>query len=489
MRLNDRIDLAKHARAALLAFAIATGIAAIGFGFAAVSSPYQFAAIGLPCAVSTLVLLRHRIRAPQIVIARGTQATDSMRLARFLYYLGVVTVALLIVRPAFGTTLSDLLFFVALAAAVAESLMRREVDRIGVPGLSAGALLFLLGGIISCFRSGDTAGSAIVLLRVMYLLVVWLWLSVAVLRTRAHVERAAMLWIMSAAMAGVAALIQFVFGDVIPGTHPKFGRFTGTVLNFNDLGAIAAVAMPVALALAVTLSRRRLRGAAAGALVCFSFTVVALFLSGSVGALLAAVAGTVVLLVVGATRRQTMIVLFVALPVIVGITATDALSPIGRLSVVTNRQFGTQATLFDRVATYEHAWTWITAHPIIGVGLRPPAGSADQLVHNLFLSVWYEAGIFGFIGIVWVLVALWRAALRSAATSRSSPGALLEAGILGSLAATCVQGLSAPLLYQRFAWMPAAIAVAVYASHRRVLPRHDVKSASVPSAVALSRLR
>ena len=62
-------------------------------------------------------------------------------------------------------------------------------------------------------------------------------------------------------------------------------------------------------------------------------------------------------------------------------------------------------TLISRIETYSAAWDSIIKNPLVGVGIGSTSGVTEtgQMVHNILLSSWFEAGLFGFLGMLMIL--------------------------------------------------------------------------------------
>ncbi len=92
-------------------------------------------------------------------------------------------------------------------------------------------------------------------------------------------------------------------------------------------------------------------------------------------------------------------------------------SPLERFGTASSNSGTADATLQTRIDSYEAAWDTIQSSPLVGVGLaREGADTPTGLaVHNLFLAAWYQAGLFGLIGVLLVagsaLAAGWKAML------------------------------------------------------------------------------
>ncbi len=189
------------------------------------------------------------------------------------------------------------------------------------------------------------------------------------------------------------------------------GRYAGAGLNAVDLALILSLGLPIAWYLATTQDKDRSHPAFK--FIYFIFIPAALFaiiLSGS---------------------RSSV---FVTIPAFIFIVATfNRLSPIRRLFItivfigaILVIQFYTPTSIFDRLATVSSSIMsgdlggrvrlWQTAlatfveNPILGIGAGGLRSTTQlgTVVHNTFLSVLTELGLFGFLFFMAVLAILIR---------------------------------------------------------------------------------
>jgi len=125
------------------------------------------------------------------------------------------------------------------------------------------------------------------------------------------------------------------------------------------------------------------------------------------------------------------------------------------------------STVSQRVVGYELAWNRIKADPVVGVGLDvSPYATADTgQVHNILLGTFYQAGVFGFLGIVVIIFAVLRLGIDSL-RAEDEGRRLLTKGLLAGMIVMIVYGMSEPVIDERFCWVPAALLI-VLSSHRR----------------------
>ena len=459
--------------------------AAVIVGASVASLPWEFSLLAGIAVITLFALAGLRVvtNPTREAVVReeaesGSGVDERLRLARLAYYAGAATIGLLTIRPALGFTVSDWIFLASLVITALVIVVQRIPAPYLVPRtVTIGVLLFALGGILSSVGAESASGSTLVILRMLYLTLVWFWLGTIVLQTRQHVHTAVWAWVVSAAISSAGAVIQFFYGDVIPGGVVAWGRLTGFTGHPNILGGLAATAFVPALMLAVD-SPLRSRRLLASAITCLIAT--GILLSGSVGGLLASSVATMVWLALrGVSVRMVLglgAVLASALLLMSATGSTDSPSPVKRIQSVTSEQeatAGTGGSVYTRIEGYELAWSRIMDNPVIGVGLD--AESANELldehsVHNLILGPWFTAGIFGVLGIVLVVggtIVIGAQVLRETpARDRSFSAALLAA-----MVAFVQHGMGEPILYVRYGWFPAALLIALWAQHaREVVP-------------------
>ena len=411
---------------------------------------------------------------PQPEVVRPVPSLDAPDLpfARALYYLGLILLALLTVRLTGQVTFSDVFFLFSMAVACAELVILRRRVPMSVPLLLLGGMtIFTVGGLLSSFESYAALKSVAIVCRLILLTVFWFWLGTVVLTRPAHVSKALVLWVVSAAVCGTGAILQFVAGDVIPNTSPVYSRSTGFTAQPNDLGGITAIAFVPALMLAaregVSKPRRLL------AYLMLLLVTAGLVLSGSVGAMFAAVAATFVWFALQRKPGRSLRVVGVMVAAVLAITvfqsARGAQTPLSRLHSVTAKRVGTEGTgtLESRILTYRVAVAEIKRDPFIGVGLdlvsvTKPFGivSYEYDVHNLVLGTWYKAGIFGLIGMLVVLYAIFKVGWRAILDTRNESERMMAAALLSALSAFVVFAMGAPVLFSRYGWITGALVLA-----------------------------
>ena len=416
---------------------------------------------------------------------RSADAPDLAR-ARRIYYLGLLLLAMLTVRAAGQVTFSDLLFLLSITLAVADLIILRRNVPIVIPLMLLGGMaIFTIGGLLSSLQSYAAFNSVATVARLIILTVFWFWLGTVVLSRREHVATAIALWVTSAAICGAGGVAQLLAGDVIPNTHTTYGRSTGFTAQPNDLGGLCAIAFVPAVMLTVRqgLSPPRRLLAYIGVLVVMA----GLVLSGSVGAMIAALVAVFVWFALRRNSRRSLLPFFVIIAAGLALTAVQSIrgdpTPLERFQHVTEpRGEAGAGSLESRIATYRVATTAIKRDPFLGVGLdlvsvTKPFGvvSYEYDVHNLVIGTWYKAGLFGLIGMLMAVFAVFRVGWTAILDSRTDSEEMMGAALLSSFVAFVAFAMSGPVLFSRYGWIPAALLLALRAVQLREpeLPRAE----------------
>lgn len=295
-----------------------------------------------------------------------------------------------VVIPGVGafTRLIGLIAFVACAAMIAaEGRFRR-------PGaLVVLAFCFLLWTGMTLFWSIDHEGTRL-RLKTYAQLVVFLWLLSELAVTNPRRRQ-----LLQAVVLGTYVCAAAMLSNYLAGAALEVGRYTAAGLNPNDLGAMLALAIPMAWLLAndptAPTWRRLLNGA------YIPSGLAAILLTGSRGALIiAAVALTIIPLTIWRLGSRTQLL------VVVTGAVTAALS----LAIVPDSTWTRLASVSEEIesGSFGHrSAIWETGidifldHPFTGVGagdfpaaVAPTLGSA-RAAHNAFLAVAVEQGLIG----------------------------------------------------------------------------------------------
>lgn len=400
---------------------------------------------------------------------------DISRVSRYFYYLGCASLTQLIVRPLSSLTLSECFFFIALWFAVTGELASGKKISMRIPAMIVvGVIMYTLSGLLSTINSSSVLGSLGVMVRFIYLTIIWFWLGIAILRNVKQVHTAMLFWLFSASITGAGAVAQLFWSNAIPGTEQVWGRMTGFTGHPNDLGGVSAVAIGSVWPLLI--SGGRSLGNLLTMYIIFAFLCAGLILSGSVGGLFAAISSLCLWVVFGKKLRSMLmltILLSVVVSVILGVQTDingnrvfqDMTSRV--LNGGPTDPYG--GTLWSRIATYQAALQEVENNPIIGVGPQPGGAKTGTgfAVHNFLLGAWFEAGFLGIIGILTIIISVLGIGYTTFKQSVTREDKSLALALCLSSIAFFVYSMGAPGLYQRYGWIAVALLVALRACQVR----------------------
>ncbi len=435
--------------------------------------------------------------------ARGPADRD-LRVQRWLFCLGALTVTESTWRPALGLTIAEIFFIASFAGCAFAVLRGHQVARVPA-ALVAGVAIFAFGGAISSFGAQLPADSGTEVLHGVYVMLLWTWTGAMVLRTRRQLLLAVTLWTVSAAVSGLASITQVVGIEAIAGAL-EGNRATGFSDHPNDLGGAASVALVPALMLATrwapgtNSAGRALRWL----VVALIATGVALSASvaGMAGALLAIVVWISSPAVRASARVAIVAALAITLVVAVAVTGGAVTSPTERIEQVTSTS-GTDPAAGsgeERIEIVRTVWPRIAEDPLIGAGLDTPDTVVTVLsggrttpyqVHGAPLAAWYGAGIFGVLGILIVFVAVLAAGWRALVAAPGADDRLIGWALLAAFGSFVVYAMTAPLFFQQYGWFAAVVLVAWSAGSEAVArdrsPAWSRRPAGLPVAPASAR--
>jgi O-antigen ligase len=399
-----------------------------------------------------------------------TPSDRLLRIPRLLFYLGSLTLTEAVWRPAGGLTVSEVFFLLALAATVIAVLAGRPVARIP-NGLVIGVSIFALGGAISSIAAESTTSSVSQTLQGIYVMLLWAWTGATVLRTRQQIVVALGCWTFSSALNGFAALLQVMDVSWLGG-ELEGSRAIGLTDHPNDLGAACAIAVVPALMLATT--RLPGRGGWLRALTwcLLGFTAVGVILSASIGAMFAGLIAILVWLLAPAVRAPGRVAVVAAVAFsLAGLTLAGGAvtSPVKRFEDVTRNGVSAESGSGTvRLKIVQRAWPRIESNPIVGRGLDSSGLSVNVISHGTIVSyqvhggpvsIWYQAGILGLLGVVIVVWTLLRGAWRNLIAGDQTD-VLIGLSILAAFLAFLISALTTPFVLQQYGWFTAVMLLA-----------------------------
>lgn len=393
-----------------------------------------------------------------------------------------LTMPMLVVRVG-QCTVSDLTF---LASGVLLALAVRRKPRAS-PAWPAAAFLAVLAAGLALYRSSDSGGTLLVAARLVYLWLVWRWQARALLFHPRLVRHTVLAYAAGASVSALAAIGQVglgltVLGTELTGNHQS--RAAGLAGHVNDQGGQLAVAVAFTIALLITaVGRQRLP-----LLLLAATCTVGLVLCGSVTGMSSALLAVVFLLLRAHVRPSRLLqagALAVAGLLVAGRLQSrlTGRGPLDRLRSATGGN-GDVSTLEIRLRTLRFAWAAVQDSPIVGRGLDAASGGTYDgvtLTHNIVLLYWFQGGLPLALALLVTLVSALPYVL---ARSASDPS-LQEAAAGGAVAAR-VYAQTAPVMYQRYFWLPLVLLLVMADSPSRA---PSGAHAGTPSAFALPRPR
>ena len=249
-------------------------------------------------------------------------------------------------------------------------------------------------------------------------------------------------------------------------------RAIGLTDHPNDLGAACAIAVVPALMLATTRLPGRGGWLRAVTWCLLGFTAVGVILSASVGAMFAGLIAILVWLLAPAVRApgRVAVVAVVAFS-LAGLTLAGGAvtSPVKRFEDVTrNGVSADSGSGTVRLKIVQRAWPRIESNPIVGRGLDSSGLSVNVISHGTIVSyqvhggpvsIWYQAGILGLLGVVIVVWTLLRGAWRNLIAGDQTD-VLIGLSILAAFLAFLISALTTPFVLQQYGWFTAVMLLA-----------------------------
>ncbi|MFF7682020.1 O-antigen ligase family protein [Microbacterium sp. NPDC007973] len=334
----------------------------------------------------------------------------------------------------------------------------------------SGIFLIPLGGLISGVSSDIAASLSVGIQLGLLVGLAPFVLRYYVLRSRAFLWVVGAAFVLSQSYSAVIGMIQLAGGTPFE-TELIFGRASGLAGHPNVLGIMSVLAM-LALLAAFPRASRTLKVLLAA---LFVLNLLALVFSGSLSSMLAMMTGVVVILAV----KRRLVAAFIAVVLggaLVAIFAgAGGLDPLGAISPITTRLEvvlgtadvdGGAASVGTRILTYEWAWRFISANPLVGVGMDSMnAGTYNGYtpVHNYILHAWYQGGLFFFLWTVFATVGF----IRLFAHSLRSKTAAVPAGLMMAMV---LFAATSAFYDQQSYWFPLLVGIVCQPGPRKTLP-------------------
>lgn len=372
-------------------------------------------------------------------------------------YAGLFMVSMLVLRAGGSITIGDLLLITSFGLTAADAVISGRRIPLAWGSLVALALI-LVGGCITAAVADDPPGSLFVLARILFLAFLVPWAMGVLLSTPRRVRTAVVCTAAGAAICAGGAILQLLFGNVIPGSEVTTGgRFPGFAVHVSDTGGIACLAVVYGAGLLLD----RGKASKLWGFGIFFVGLSGLILSGSVSGMLAAGTGGLVLLLWHRVRPLKLALIAAALfftgrwALEALSTAQNALTPLERLLQVTGAtaRSSTANTSSSRWETIVAGWKGFVAHPLTGAGLEPEASLTfgDLPAHNIVVAALFQGGALFALGLGIVAYRMVRPVL-----AKRLAGGTVTIAAAGTVTAVLF-AMTAPSFYNRYFWLPVAL--------------------------------
>lgn len=343
---------------------------------------------------------------------------------------------------------------IAVIIALAALTLLTRVERPAMYGAWVFAGLLALGSIVT--SSGGPGFSANVVAGAP-LAVMWIAgppvLRFLAVRSPASIRAVVVAFLIVQTSSALAAIAQAT-GSTVLGYAATLGRSPGLATHPNLLGIMAAIAICVLLDFIVTARKGRL-----WAIAALAVNALALVVSGSTSAMLAALTGVAVLMLARGIRLRRVLlvgaaaVLLGTLLVSVTPLAGAFRNPTERFLQVTG-QTGEQSTLLGRLDLLAEAFSLISQNPLLGAGLTDEFGAVEDsgtLVHNFPARALLQGGLLLLVAALVLIAAMTRAIILGIIRRRN-------AGSIGVLAAVLVFSFGSTFFDSAYYWLPVIVA-------------------------------
>jgi len=349
--------------------------------------------------------------------------------------------------------------------------------------------LIVLGAIVTIPNSTHLSYSAFSAILMFYTLVLWLSLPDILFVEWKYLRWAFIALGISVSVTSIYAIGQKLLGFPVLGPNYFWGRQIGLTRQPNEIGTFCAMVFPYLLSLTITsgtVRRNKIIWTSVAMLA-----VIGVLLSGSMTGTLALLAGISGYYFTTSCRGRvhTVILILLGAIVIAGFSVVysgrDTQFVVQRIERFISSEHG-KITLDQRLTANRHAWQYIQSNPLQGYGyhtqVKSIGGSTE--VHNTILRAWYDGGIFTLLAVLILLsgaaIALAKAWKRIVYIGDVQHKHYV-AGAIGAFISFLVVTQASPVLYQRSAWFPVALAFAVASIVRRttIAAHHEERNGGV----------
>jgi O-antigen ligase len=411
--------------------------------------------------------------------------------ALWLALLGLATLGFNKTRLA-GWAVSDLIFLLGAVVTALKMLSGKTADlapatmRKTSPPVLVGTIVLGCAGTLSCFQSFTPFDSAEMVVRIVWITLVWFWFLRAVCPNRSTLNRMFKAFELTVIISCTGAILGY-FGIVHLTADNPDNRQAAFFGHPNELGGMLAVAVPfVVLGIPWRKSATRLPWRR---IATFVLIVFALGTTGSMTAFVAtAVALTSALGLTLLTRgpRPAGSRIPSPIPVLLGLAVavggifwlfSSDLPVIERFTQLEGGGSSVSESVSSRENLNDYVIDNLDNSLVVGVGLDAnttfvgdeEGAEGASRIHNLYLKLLYETGLPGLVGLLIVLVTSIRQAWRLVVNTRGTELHPVAVAILSSILAINVFAMFQPIFAQRFYWLPLAFVSVLWALRREEL--------------------
>lgn len=325
--------------------------------------------------------------------------------------------------------------------------------------------LFVFGAILTISNSQDLWSNTLDAILLVYALVFWISLPVALRFEWENLRTAFSALCISVLATGLYAVGESILGFTSLAPQHYWGRVSGLTGHPNMLARFCAIVFPYSLCLAITTRGffYRLVGRTSAVMA-----PMAIMVSGSMSGALALIIGFVAFFGLSSWRKRTHIATLVVISALMlgaFLLSTGTPATVQRLESFFHSEEG-RVTVEERSASYRSAWEYILSNPFLGSGYRSRVETilGETLVHNTLLVAWHDGGVFTLLGVLALLFAAATSLAVAWKDTRAVDMAIYRTYVIACISsffALLVTMQVSPILFQRNSWFAVALAFAV----------------------------
>ncbi|HKY15379.1 MAG TPA: O-antigen ligase family protein [Microthrixaceae bacterium] len=356
------------------------------------------------------------------------------------------------------------------------------------PPMLIGTLVIVVAGTASSFQSYEPFRSVAMVIRIVWITLVWFWVLRSVCPNRetlASLLRGLRATVLVSCAGAIAGYLGFVHLTRTNNEDREAAFFN----HPNELGGLLAMAVP--LVLLGVLSRRKDQTDTTVRRVALLILVVgSLGTSGSMTAFLSCAAGVATVVALNLlTKRAGHRRFRTPLPYMVGVLAlvgglawlsTTELPVVERFTELGEGDTQVTNSVNSREDLNSYVLNRLDNSLVIGVGLDSNTtdvidfnGTSASRVHNMYLKLLYEAGVPSLVGLSIIMATTVRQGWLLAVNTRNDDLHPIVVGLLGSLVTMSVFAMFQPLFAQRYYWLPVGLIGVIWALRRQELRERD----------------